>query len=201
MITSEQIKELRDATGISIMQCRKALEEANGDMGKAKVLLSKKGAEIAAKKADRSLGAGRVVCYIHGNGLMAAMLELSSETDFVAKNEEFTALAKELAMQVVATNPQYVKVEDVTPEEREKIKEMFIGDVDKTKPAEIQEKILSGKMDAFLNEKILMEQPFIKNPDVKVKDLISGFIQKFGEKVEVVRFVRYVATVAKPATC
>ncbi|MFZ2038430.1 MAG: translation elongation factor Ts [Minisyncoccia bacterium] len=191
MITSEQVKELRDATGISIMQCRKALEEANGDMEKAATILKKKGADIAAKKADRTLGAGRIAAYIHGSGNTAAMVELSCETDFVAKNEEFLALAYDIAMQIVATDPKYLKAEDITAEEREKMKEVFMTEVDASKPEAIKEKIITGKLDAYFNEQILLEQPFIKNGDVKIKDLIQDAIQKFGEKTEIRRFVRY----------
>jgi elongation factor Ts len=191
MITSEQVKELRDLTGISIMQCRKALEEANGDMEKAKTFLRKKGADIAAKKADRTLGAGRIAAYVHSSGTVAAMVELSCETDFVAKNEEFYNVARDIAMQIVATDPKYLKIEDITAEEREKMKEVFLVEVDQKKPADIKEKIISGKLDAYFNEQVLLEQVFIKNEDFKIKDLIQGVIQKFGEKTEIRRFVRY----------
>ena len=117
MITTDQVKELRDRTGISIMQCKKALEEASGDMEKALVLLKKKGAEIADKKSDRSLGAGVVASYIHSTGSVGAMVELWCETDFVAKNEEFKALAREIAMQIAATNPSFVSSDEINEEE------------------------------------------------------------------------------------
>ena len=191
MITSEQVKELRDLTGISIMQCRKALEEANGDMEKAKTFLRKKGADVAAKKADRTLGASRIAAYVHSSGNVAAMVELSCETDFVAKNEEFYNTARDIAMQIVATDPKYLKVEDITEEERNKMKEVFLVEVDQSKPAEIKEKIITGKLDAYFNEQVLLEQVFIKNDEFKIKDLIQGVIQKFGEKTEIRRFIRY----------
>ena len=187
MITSEQVKDLRDLTGISIMQCRKALEEANGDMEKAKTFLRKKGADIAAKKADRTLGAGRIAAYVHSSGNVAAMVELSCETDFVAKNEEFYNVARDIAMQIVATDPKYLKVEDINEEEREKMKEVFLVEVDQSKPVEIKEKIITGKLDAYFNEQVLLEQVFIKNDEFKIKDLIQGVIQKFGEKTEIRR--------------
>lgn len=199
MISSEQVKELRDTTGISVMQCRKALEDAQGDMEKALTLLKKKGADVAAKKADRTLGAGRIATYVHSSGQTAAMVELSCETDFVSKNEGFYALAYDIAMQIVATNPKYIKAEDITAEEKDKMKEVFMADVDQSKPAEIREKIITGKLDAYFNEQTLMEQPFIKNDELKIKDLISNAVQKFGEKTEVTRFVRY--SVATKSTC
>ena len=199
MITSEQVKELRDTTGISIMQCRKALEDAQGDMEKALTLLRKKGADVAAKKSDRTLNAGRIATYVHSSGQVAAMVELNCETDFVSKNEGFYALAYDIAMQIVATNPQYLKTEDIPVEEREKMKEVFLAEVDQSKPADIKEKIITGKLDAYFNEKVLLEQTFIKNDELKIKDLISNCVQKFGEKTEITRFVRY--AVATKATC
>ncbi len=189
-ITTEQIKELRDQTGISVMQCKKALEEAKGDMEKALVLLRKKGAEVAAKKGDRVVGAGTIASYIHSNGLVGAMVELSSETDFVANNEEFKKLAHDIAMHITATKPEYLKKEDISPEVRQKATEVFAEEV-KGKPDNIKEKILEGKLSSYFGERILLEQPYIKNPDVTIGGLIEGAIQKFGEKVQVSRFSRF----------
>lgn len=189
-ITMEQIKELRDKTGVSVMQCKKALEESGGEMDKALIILRKKGSDIASKKSDRTLGSGRIASYIHGNGNIGSLVELSSETDFVSKNDEFYALAHDIAMQVAATNPTYLKKEDVTEEEKNKALEVFEKEV-VGKPAEIKEKILQGKLDSYFADKILLEQPFVKDGNIKIKNLIETAIQKFGEKIEIARFVRF----------
>ncbi|MBU6431303.1 MAG: elongation factor Ts [Patescibacteria group bacterium] len=190
MITTEQIKELRDKTGVSVMQCKKALEEARGDMDKAIIVLRKKGSDIASKKSDRTLGSGRIASYIHGNGTVGTLVELSSETDFVSKNDEFYALAHDIAMQIAATNPTYLKREDVTEEEKNKAMEVFEKEV-VGKPEAIKEKILQGKLDSYLADKILLEQIFVKDGNLKIKDLIESAIQKFGEKIEIARFARF----------
>ena len=156
MITTELIKELRDKTGISVMQCKKALEEAGGDMEKAVMLLQKKSAGIAEKKGDRTLGAGVVESYIHATHTVGTMLELLCETDFVAKNEEFRKLARDIAMHVTATDPKFLETE----KDSEK-------------------------------EYALLDQAFIKNPELTITNLIQGAVQKFGEKIEIARFVRY----------
>lgn len=157
-ITTELIKELRDKTGVSVMQCKKALEEAAGDIVKATALLLEKSAEIAHKKGDRRLGAGVVSSYIHATGTVGTMVELMCETDFVAKNDEFKSLARDIAMQVSATNPSFLKTEEVT---------------------------------AGSEEKALLDQPFIKNPEVTITNLLQSATQKFGEKIEISRYVRY----------
>lgn len=190
MITTEQIKELRDKTGVSIMQCKKALEEAGGNMDKAIIILRKKGSDIASKKSDRALGSGRIASYVHGNGNVGSLVELWSETDFVSKNEEFYALAYDIAMQIAATNPSYLKKEDVTEEEKKRALEVFEKEVI-GKPEDMKEKILKGKLDSYLADKILLEQPFIKDGNIRIKDLIESAIQKFGEKIEVARFARF----------
>ena len=190
MITIEQIKELRDSTGISIMQCRKALEEAGGDREKALVILKKKGGDIAAKKSDRSLGASIISAYIHSNGKVGALVELSCETDFVAKNDDFKALAYDIAMHVAASNPQFLKKEEINEEAKKAAMEVFQKEVE-GKPKEMQAKILEGKLNAYFQDKILLEQPFIKNPEVTVGGLVQSAIQKFGEKTEIIRFSRF----------
>jgi elongation factor Ts len=189
-ITSEMVKELRDMTGISVMQCKKALEEAGGDKQKALMILSKKSGQIAAKKGDRVLGAGTVSSYIHANKEVGSMVVLRSETDFVSKNDEFVALARELALQVAASNPQYVKREDIPAEKLEEVKALFIKEVE-GKPDDKKEMILGGKVDAYLKNIVLLEQPFIKDPEKTIKDLLDAAVQKFGERVEIERFVRY----------
>ena len=188
-ITTEQIKELRDMTGLSIMQCKKALEEAEGDISKANILLQKKGAGIAAKKADRNLGAGRVVSYVHSTGNIGALVELLCETDFVAKNEEFGALAYNIAMQIVATNPLYLRMSDIPEATKKEAEEVFAKEVE-GKPEEMKAKILEGKLNAYFKDKVLLEQEYIKNPEVTVNNLIESFIQKFGERTEIGRFTR-----------
>lgn len=192
MITTEQIKQLRDKTGVSVMQCKKALEEALGDMDKSLIILRKKGSDIASKKSDRTLGSGRIASYIHGNGSVGSLVELSSETDFVSKNDEFYTLAHNIAMQVAATNPAYLKAGDVTEEEKKKAVEVFEKEV-VGKSEDIKEKIIKGKLDSYFADKILLEQPFIKDGNIKIKDLIESAIQKFGEKIEVARFARFSA--------
>jgi elongation factor Ts len=189
-ITTELIKELRDATGLSIMQCKKALEESEGDISKATILLQKKGAGIAAKKADRSLGAGRVVSYVHSTGNIGAMVELLCETDFVSKNEEFGVLAYNIAMQIAANNPLYLKMSDIPEGVRKEAESVFVKEVE-GKPEEMKAKILEGKLNSYFKEKVLMEQEYIKNPEVTITGLIEGFIQKFGERTEVGRFTRF----------
>jgi len=196
MITTEQIKDLRDKTGISIMQCKKALEEAGGDMDKAVIILNKKSSQIAEKKSDRTLGSGIIQAYIHAGGIVGSMVELLCETDFVAKNEEFKTLAYNLAMHVAATNPEFLKKEDILEEDLEKAKDVFAKEVEglseKTnQPDDLKDKILSGKIDAYFKDKILLEQTYIKDPDQNINSLIESTIQKFGEKIEVGRFIRF----------
>jgi elongation factor Ts len=188
-ITSAQIKQLRDHTGISVMQCKKALEEAGGDMDKAIIILKKKRSEAAEKKSDRTLGAGAVGVYTHNTNEVAAMVLLACETDFVAKNEEFVALARDIAMHVTATNPKYVSKDQVDEVVLTKAREVFLAEV-ADKPAEMQEKILAGKMDSYFKEQILLEQSFIKNPDTTIGEMVSGAVQKFGEHITIASIAR-----------
>jgi len=188
-ITSTQIKALRDQTGISVMQCKKALEEAGGDMDKALIILKKKRSEAADKKSDRELGAGTVGVYTHNTNEVAAMVLLACETDFVSKNEEFVVLAKEIAMQVAATNPKYVSKDELSEEVLTKAKEVFAEEI-KDKPAEMQEKIMAGKIDSYFKEQILLEQDFIKNPELTIGEMVSGAIQKFGENISIAQISR-----------
>ena len=181
-ITSEALKELRNKTGVSVMQCKKALEEAAVDIEKALIILQKKGGEAAAKKSDRELGAGAISAYVHNTGEVAALVHLACETDFVAKNEEFTALARDIAMHVAAQNPKYIRREEVDAAELEKVEAVFKEELT-DKPADIQEKILAGKIDAYFKDRVLTEQAFIKDPEKTIGDLVSSAIQKFGENV------------------
>lgn len=189
-ITTEDIRVLREKTGVSVMQCKKALEEAGGDMEKAIIILTKKSGDIVAKKSDRDLGAGVIQAYIHAGGTVGALVELNSETDFVSKNEEFGKLAYDIAMHAAAQRPTYLSRADVKDEDLVKVREVFLEEV-KDKPAEMQDKILEGKIDSYLKERILLEQDFIKNPEKTIADLISEATQKFGERIEIARFTTY----------
>lgn len=192
MVSTEQIKQLRDKTGVSVMQCKKALEEAGGDEGKALVILRKKSSDAALKKADRTLGAGIISSYVHATGTVGAMAELLCETDFVAKNEDFKKLAYDIAMHIAAANPEFLKTSDITEKDKESARAVFTEEVERSeKPADIKEKILQGKLDAYFKEKALLEQPFIKNPDTTVGGLIEQAVQKFGEKIELAKFARF----------
>jgi len=188
-ITSTQLKELRDMTGISVMQCKKALAEAEGDMDKAIIILKKKRSEAAEKKSDRELGAGAIGVYLHNTNEVAGMVILGCETDFVAKNEEFVALAKDIAMHVAATNPAFINKEEVPAIATQKAEEVFRAEVT-DKPADMQTKIVEGKMSAYFKEQILMEQSFIKNPDLTIGEMITGAVQKFGENISISKISR-----------
>ena len=172
------------------MQCKKALEEAAGDMDKALVILKKHAVSTAEKKADRELGAGVVEAYIHSNHEIGAMVDLLCETDFVAKNDEFVSLARELAMQVAATNPSGVTREDINPDSVKVAEEVYRKEAEK-KPKEVQAKIIEGKLNSYFKEGVLLEQSYIKDPDRTIKDLIETATQKFGEKITVSRVARF----------
>lgn len=187
-ITTQSIKELRDMTGVSVMQCKKALAEADGDLAKAEVILKKHSAASAEKKADRSLAAGAIGSYIH-DGAVGAMVLLSCETDFVAKNPEFMALAREIAMQVAATDPAYTSTEQISPDAKAAAVAVFEKEI-ADKPQEMQAKIMDGKLASYFRDQVLLEQPFIKEEGKTVRDLLNEATQKFGERVEVSRFAR-----------
>jgi elongation factor Ts len=189
-IKTEQVKSLRDRTGISVMQCKKALEEANGNVEKAIVILQKKSGAIADKKAGRELKAGAVQAYVHSTGDVGAMVTLSCETDFVSKNKDFIVLAYDIAMHVAALNPLFLKKEDINADAVGKVKEVFASEI-KNKAGDMKEKILNGKLDSYFKDKILLEQSFIKNPEQTIKNMIESAIQKFGEKIEITDFIRY----------
>lgn len=189
-ITTEQVKALRDQTGISIMQCKKALEEAGGDSEKAIVILRKKSGELSLKKADRNFNSGTVQSYIHSNGAVGVLVELNCETDFVANNEGFKALAKDIAMHVAASNPKYVSMNDIPEADKKAAREVFEAEV-KGKPDAVREKILQGKLDAYFGEMVLLNQPFVKNPEMTIQALVDAAVQKYGEKTAVGRFIRF----------
>lgn len=190
IITTEQIKELRDMSGVSIMQCKKALEEAGGDIKKAIVILQKKSGEISAKKGDRMFKAGTIQAYIHANGNVGTIIELNCESDFVSGNEEFVAMARNIAMHITATNPKFLRKEDVTEEDKKAAREVFEAEV-KGKPEGVRKTILDGKLNAYFAEMVLMDQPYIKNGEITIQQLIDQAVQKFGEKMAVGRFKRF----------
>jgi elongation factor Ts len=187
-ITTDSIKELREMTGVSVMQCKKALEEAGGDLRKATVILKKHSAASAEKKAERSLAAGTIGTYMH-DGAIGAMVVLSCETDFVAKNPEFGALARELAMQVAATNPAYTTTSEISDDAKQAATSVFQKEV-ADKPKAMQAKILEGKLASYFRDQVLLEQPFIKDESKTVHNLLNEATQKFGERVEISRFAR-----------
>ena len=190
-ITTEDVKALRDETGVSIMQCKKALEEAGGDMEKARMILRKNSATAASKKSERTLGAGIIGYYIHSNKKMSAMVELFCETDFVAQNPEFIETANNLAMHITAMAPEFTKSSDIDEISMAKAKAFFEEEIaNSDKPAEIKEKILQGKLNDFFAEKTLMNQAFVVNPDNTIEQVINQLIQKTGEKIEIGKFVR-----------
>ena len=189
MATTEEIKQLRDLTGVSIMQCKKALEEAGGDIEKAKVILRKASAAIATKKADRELGAGVAAAYTHAGGAVVGAVVLACETDFVSKNEEFSKLAYDIAMHVAAMKPEFTTRDQVKESDIAAAKSVFEGEVASV-PEAAREKALQGKIDCYLKDKVLMDQPFVKDGSVTVGELVTQAVQKFGEKVEIVRFER-----------
>ncbi len=186
------IKTLRDDTGVSIMQCKKALEEAGGDIDKAKVLLRKISAQVADKKGSRDLGSGTVGIYLHQGGSVAGVIVLSCETDFVAKNEEFKTLAYDVAMHVAAMSPEFMTKDDVKDDDIAAAKSVFEKEA-QDKPEEMREKIVEGKLSSYLKDKVLIEQLFVKDADKTIGQLIAEATQKFGERVEITRMDRFSA--------
>ena len=190
-ISTDILKQLRDKTGVSVMQCKKALEEAGGDVEQAEVILRKKSGAAADKKSDRALGAGSIGMYIHDNTI-GAMVLLSSETDFVSKNPEFVALARELAMQVAAGNPTYLSESEISEEAKKAAVEVFTKELE-GKPEDMKAKILEGKIASYFRDQVLLNQPYIKDESKTIHDLITQASQKFGERVELSRFARFSA--------
>ncbi len=186
------IQKLRQETGAGMLDCQKALQESKGDLEEAKRILRKKGKKIANQKENRETRAGLIEAYIHAGGKVGAMIELTCETDFVARNEEFKNLAHDLAMQVAATNPLYLTPEDIPEEVLEKEKEIIKDQLpdDKKKP-EIIDKIIQGKLDKYFSEVCLLKQPFIKDDKLTIEDLIANKIAKIGENIKIKRFVRF----------
>lgn len=191
-ITAAVVKELRERTGAGMMDCKKALGETAGDLDKAIDFLRQKGLAAAAKKADRMATDGAVGAYVHPGGKIGVLVEINCETDFVARTTEFQALLKDIAMQVAAANPRYVRREEVSAEEFEKEKSIYRQQALETgKPEKVVDKIVEGKMERFFSDVCLLEQSFIKDPDKKVADIVNEAIARLGENIQVRRFARY----------
>lgn len=191
-ISMDLIKSLRDETGVSVMQCKKALEEAQGDVEKARLILRKKSSEIAAKKGDRELAAGAISTYVHQTGAIGTIVELSCETDFVAQNPEFKALAQELAMHITAFAPKVVEVTQIGEEERTKMMSFAREEASAMgKPADVTEKIAEGKFADMTKDMVLLDQPFVLDNSITVQQRINTAVQKFGERIMVSRFSRF----------
>ena len=191
-ISASQVKELREKTGAPMMDCKQALTESKGDLEEAIVFLRKKGVSVAAKKATRVTSEGSVASYIHAGGKIGVLVEVNCESDFVARTEDFKELIHDIAMHIAASDPKFVRKEDVTPQDIEREKDIYRAQAAATgKPANIVEKMLAGKMEKFYEEVCLLEQPFIKDQTVSIAQLVAAKIGKLGENIAVRRFARF----------
>jgi len=192
LVTAAMVKELRERTGAGMMDCKKALVETNGDIEKAIDELRTKGLAKAAKKAGRTASEGIAIAYIHGEGRIGVLVEVNCETDFVAKNEEFRQLAYDIAMQIAATNPVYVRREEVDEDIIKREKQVLRAQaLEEGKPEKVVDKMVEGRIEKYFKENCLLEQPFIKDPDKTVQELIHGFVAIIGENINVRRFARF----------
>lgn len=192
MISAAMVKELRERTGAGMMDCKKALTETDGDMEKAIDYLREKGLAAAAKKAGRIAAEGLVESYIHGGGRIGVLVEVNCETDFVAKTDEFRELCRDIAMQVAASKPEYVSREEVPAESIAREKEVLRAQaLNEGKPEKIVDKMVEGRIEKYFKEVCLLEQPFIKDTDMTVKDLVTAKVAKIGENISVRRFARF----------
>lgn len=192
MVDASTVKELRERTGAGMMDCKKVLVETNGDIEKAIELLREKGLAAAAKKAGRIASEGIVEAYIHGGGRIGVLIEVNSETDFVAKNADFRAFVKDMAMQVAATSPLYVSRDQVDQSVIDKEREIYRQQaLNEGKPEKIVDKMVEGRIEKYYKEICLLEQPFVKDPDVTVQELLTSMIAKIGENLSIRRFTRY----------
>ena len=190
-ITAQAVNEFRKKTGLGLMECKKLLQEAGGDLNKAETLAKERGIKQAELRAGRAAKAGRIEVYIHHDAKSGVLIELNCETDFVARNDEFKQLAKDLALHVMAANPAYVKREDVPEDVVAEQKRIFMSQV-ADKPANIQEKIAQGKLDAWYGETVLLDQKFVKDDTKTVRDVILAVNSRTGENISVARFARFV---------
>jgi elongation factor Ts len=190
-ISAEQVKELREKTGVGFMECKSALQESNGDIEAAVTVLRKRGLASLSKKSGRETKDGLIGAYIH-NGKIGVMLEVNCETDFVARNPDFQALVKDLAMHIAASDPRFIRKEDVTEDVLAAEREIYAEQARATgKPEKVLDKIVEGRISKYYSEACLLEQPFVKDPAISVHDHIAAHIQKIGENIKVRRFVRY----------
>ncbi len=191
-VTAAMVKQLREKSGAGMMDCKKALTETGGDMEKAVDFLRKKGLATAAKRAGRATTEGVVMPYVHTGGKLGVMVEVNCETDFVAKSDDFQEFAKNVAMHIAAINPLGITPEDIPEAMIAREKEIYIAQARETgKPDNVIEKIIEGKMAKFIKESCLMNQPYVKNPDITIADLLNELIAKIGENISIKRFVRY----------
>ncbi len=191
-ITSQMVKELREKTNAGMMDCKKALTETGGEMDKAVDLLRQKGLAVAAKRADRVTSEGVVECYIHAGGKLGVMVEVGCETDFVAKTDDFKAFARDIAMHVAAVSPVAVSRDQVPADLVDREKAIYVKQAQESgKPDNIIEKIVTGKLEKFVSEICLLEQKFVKNPDLTVQDLLNELVAKMGENISIKRFARF----------
>ena len=192
-ITADLVKELRERTGVGMMQCKKALVEAGGDLAAAEKLLRKQGAAAAARKADRTAGEGQIASYVHTGGKIGVLIEVNCETDFAARSEAFQELVKNLAMHVAAAGPRFLRREEVTEETLAEEREIAREQALKTgKPEGVAEKIVAGKLEKYYAENVLLEQAYVKDPDKTVGQLVNEAIGRIGENIQLRRFTRYV---------
>jgi elongation factor Ts len=190
-ITAEQVRELREKTGVGLMECKAALTEAKGDMEAATTILRKKGLASAAKKSGRETKEGIIGSYVH-NGKIGVLVEVNCESDFVARNSDFQTLVKDIAMHIAASDPRFVRREEVNEDLLAKEKEIYKEQARSTgKPEPVLDKIVEGRMSKFFAETCLLEQPFVKDPNVTVKGQVASYIQKIGENIQIRRFVRF----------
>src|ERR1700731_489826 len=191
-ISAAQVKDLREKTGAPMMDCKQALTEAKGDMDQAVVILRKKGVSVAAKKATRATSEGSVGYYIHAGGKIGVLVEVNCESDFVARTDDFKELVHDIAMHIAASDPKFVRKEDVTVQDLEREKDIYRAQAAASgKPANIIEKMVTGRMEKFYEEVCLLEQPFIKDQTVSISQLIAAKIGKLGENIAVRRFARF----------
>ncbi len=192
----EKIKILREETGVSLRKCKKAIEEADGDLEKAKRLLREWGQKLANKRSEREVGEGVVDSYVHSDNKKGVLLDLRCETDFVAKSDDFQELAHELCLQITAAKPDYISEEDVDEDDLEKEKEIIMNQIEeddknKKKPDHVKEKIVEGRLKKFMEKKVLLNQKWIKDDSMTIEDLINEYLAKIGENIEINRFTHY----------
>ena len=191
-ISATQVKQLRDKTGAGIMDCKEALSASSGDMDKAVEFLRKKGIATAQKRSGRAMSEGTIQAYIHMNARIGVMVEVTCETDFVAKSDDFLNFAKNIAMHIAASSPLGIRPEDIAPEVIAKEREIYRAQaLELGKPAQVMDKIVDGKLKKFLQDSCLLQQPYVRDPDISIQDLLNELIAKIGENITIKRFVRF----------